>query len=94
MMEQGREVTRLPDNYTVQKGDSLSTISGQDQIYGNWQLWPLIYDANRTQITKDPDLIYPQQNLGIPRGYSVQEAEQARQRALQKRPPHRLNDGY
>jgi nucleoid-associated protein YgaU len=83
----------LPNSYRVQPGDSLSSISGQDQIYGNWQMWPLIYDANRTQIN-DPDLIFPQQNLGIPRGYSQQQAQDAQRRAAEKTPPYDLYDGF
>ena len=74
----------FPDKYTVQKGDTLSEISEQDKIYGDWKLWPLIYDANRSQIS-DPDLIYPEQRLGIPRDYTIDEAESARGRAY---PPY------
>jgi nucleoid-associated protein YgaU len=49
--------------YVVVKGDSLSKIaSGQ---YGDPQKWRRIYEANRDLI-KDPDLIYPGQQLRIP----------------------------
>ena len=49
--------------YVVAKGDSLSKIaSGQ---YGDGQKWRRIYEANRDLI-KDPDLIYPGQQLRIP----------------------------
>lgn len=49
--------------YVVVKGDSLSKIaSGQ---YGDANKWPRIYEANRDLI-KDPDLIYPGQQLRIP----------------------------
>jgi nucleoid-associated protein YgaU len=49
--------------YVVVKGDSLSKIaSGQ---YGSAQQWRRIYEANRDLI-KDPDLIYPGQQLRIP----------------------------
>ena len=49
--------------YVVVKGDSLSKIaSGQ---YGDAQQWRRIYEANRDLI-KDPDLIYPGQQLRIP----------------------------
>ena len=49
--------------YVVVKGDSLSRIaSGQ---YGDAQKWRRIYEANRDLI-KDPDLIYPGQQLRIP----------------------------
>lgn len=46
--------------YTVQSGDSLSKIG---QKYG--VSWQAIYDANKDQI-KDPDKIYPGQELKIP----------------------------
>lgn len=81
----------LVNEYEVRRGDSLSTISGQEQIYGNWQMWPLIYNANRNQI-KDPDLIYPNQRLGIPRAYSDQEATDAQNQA-RNRSPYSLYDG-
>lgn len=49
--------------YVVVKGDSLSGIaSGQ---YGDAKKWRRIYEANRDLI-KDPDLIYPGQQLRIP----------------------------
>ena len=84
-------VPGMPDNYTVQKGDTLSGISNKDQIYGDWKMWPLIYDANRSQIT-DPDLVYPNQQLGIPRDYTMKDADQARQRANEKSPPYLFHD--
>lgn len=71
----------FPDHYVVQKGDTLSEISEQDQIYGDWKLWPLIYDANRSQI-KHPDEIYPKQRFTVPRDYTVDQADDARQHAL------------
>lgn len=77
-------VEMFPDQYRVQKGDTLSQISEQDKIYGDWKLWPLIYDANRGQIS-NPDMIYPNQNLGIPRDYTFDEADSARKRAY---PPY------
>jgi len=55
------------DTYTVLKGDWLSTISGYKFIYNDISKWPIIYRANRDQI-KDPNLIYPDQVLKIPRG--------------------------
>jgi nucleoid-associated protein YgaU len=49
--------------YVVVSGDSLSKIAKRE--YGDAQKWPKIYDANRNLI-KDPDLIYPGQELRIP----------------------------
>jgi hypothetical protein len=82
----------MPSRYIVEDGDSLSGISEKDRIYGNWKMWPLIYDANRNQI-KDPDLIYPEQDLGIPRDYTPQDSMNAQQRALDKKPPYLFYDG-
>jgi len=49
--------------YVVVRGDSLSKIaSGQ---YGDAQKWRRIYEANRDLI-RDPNLIYPGQQLRIP----------------------------
>lgn len=49
--------------YTVEKGDSLSKIA--QRIYGDANQWKRIYEANRDQI-KDPDLIHPGQRLTLP----------------------------
>jgi nucleoid-associated protein YgaU len=49
--------------YTVAAGDSLSAIA--QQWYGDANLWPRIYEANRNQIT-NPNLIFPGQVLRIP----------------------------
>ena len=46
--------------YTVASGDSLSKIAGKYGIQ-----WKAIWDANR-DILKDPDKIYPGQELKIP----------------------------
>ena len=58
-----------PPNYVVQRGDHLWGIAGMSKIYEASKFWPLIYDANRGQIN-DPDLIFPNQNLTIPREMS------------------------
>ena len=49
--------------YTVQDGDSLSTIAAF--FYRNGQRWPDIVKANSFLISH-PDLIYPKQVLIIP----------------------------
>lgn len=84
--------SNLPNNYIVQPKDSLSGISGQDQIYGDWKKWPLIYDENRTQIN-DPDLIHPGQNLDIPRDYTKSQTSDAKRRAREKKAPYSFYDG-
>ncbi len=52
--------------YLVVSGDNLWNISGQDTIYGDPYMWPLIYKANSGQI-KDADLIFPGQYFYIPK---------------------------
>jgi nucleoid-associated protein YgaU len=56
----------LVTNFTVIPGDYLSKIANFCWIYGSAKEWPRIYKANEDQI-KDPDLIYPNQVLTIPR---------------------------
>lgn len=80
------------DNYRVVDGDTLSEISEKERIYGDWTLWPLIYDANRTQI-QDPDLIYPGQNFDIPREYTTDQEMDAHHRARTKEVPVNFYDG-
>lgn len=54
------------DMYSVVRGDYLWRISGKQNIYSDPMKWMRIYSANREDI-KDPDLIYPDQRLRIPR---------------------------
>src|SRR6185503_18227215 len=49
--------------YVVVNGDSLSKIAKRE--YGDASKWRTIYEANRDLI-KDPDLIYPGQELKVP----------------------------
>lgn len=49
--------------YVVRSGDSLSKIAKDH--YGRAEDWKKIYEANR-DIIKDPDLIYPGQELKLP----------------------------
>ena len=62
--------------YTVSKGDSLWSISGESSVYADPYQWPLIYKANRDQI-KDADLIYPGQALDIDRSASSADIDAA-----------------
>ena len=70
------EQTNTANSYTVQKGDSLWNISGKDSIYGDPYQWPLIYKANRSQIS-DADLIHPGQDLSIDRAASSSDVNAA-----------------
>lgn len=56
----------LPNSWKVYKGEFLWKIASYPEVYGNGTKWPVIYRANKDQI-KDPDLIYPNQILEIPR---------------------------
>ncbi len=56
----------LPNAWKVYKGEFLWRIASYPEVYGNGTKWPIIYRANKDQI-KDPDLIYPNQVLEIPR---------------------------
>jgi nucleoid-associated protein YgaU len=49
--------------YTVVSGDSLSKIAKRE--YGDANKWRTIYEANR-ELIKDPDMIYPGQELKVP----------------------------
>ncbi len=69
-----------PDQYRVARGDTLWSISGKPTIYRNPLMWPIIYKANQQQIP-DPDRIFPQQLLAIPRHLSQEEITLAIQRA-------------
>ncbi len=62
------ERDRRPDTYTVVEGDCLYKISGYDKIYADPLKWPRLYRANRDQI-RDPNLIYPDWVLIVPRGF-------------------------
>ncbi len=59
----GETASTQPRVYVVQPGDSLSKIA--KAIYGDANRWPEIFEANRDKI-KDPNLIYPNQELRIP----------------------------
>lgn len=79
------------DRYIVQPGDSLWGIAARPAMYRDPLLWPMLYQGNRDRL-EDPDLIYPRQELVVPRDFSQDEADMARQRA-RTRGPWRLGDG-
>lgn len=62
--------------WAVAKEENLWTISSKKEVYGNPLLWPLIFWANRSQI-KDPNLIYQNQLLKIPRDFKEEDIERA-----------------
>ena len=69
-----RRKRRFPPVYTVESGDSLWKITGMERIYGHSKFWPIVHDANSGQIA-DPDLIFPGQELSIPRDLSQSQME-------------------
>lgn len=68
--------------YTVGTGENLYGIAAKPAVFNEGLLWPLIYRANRDQI-KDPQQIFPGQQLTIPRNVSDSEKESARETARQ-----------
>ena len=55
--------TNNPSTYIIKSGDSLSKIA--KKFYGRANDWQKIFEANKDKI-KDPDLIYPGQQINIP----------------------------
>ncbi|MFG3050275.1 transglycosylase family protein [Kitasatospora sp. NPDC048239] len=53
---------RSGHGYTVQSGDTLSTIAAGQNLSGGWQA---LYDGNRGTVGGDPDLIVPGQVLTL-----------------------------
>jgi hypothetical protein len=54
--------------YVVKKGDSLWKISAKSSVYGDPFEWPLLFRANRDQIT-DPDIIDTNEELGVKKDF-------------------------
>ncbi len=57
------EPVKEPRFYTIEKGDSLSKIA--KEIYGDYKKWEALFEANK-EVIKNPDLIYPGQQIRIP----------------------------
>jgi nucleoid-associated protein YgaU len=55
-----------PRNHVVTLDESLSLISSYWEVYSNLMDWPRLYEANKDEI-RDPNLIYPEQVIKIPR---------------------------
>ena len=53
-------------SHVVRRGESLWAISKASDVYGSGAKWRSLYEANRARI-RDPNLIYPGQELSIPR---------------------------
>ena len=59
-------------SYTVQKGDSLSRIAKRE--LGSYNLWNVIYEANRDQLS-NPNVIRPGQVLTIPGSQTAEDGK-------------------
>jgi len=71
----------LARKYVVKKGECLWWIAEYEDIFNDPFMWPLIYDANKEHMD-NPDRIYPEQVLHIPRsGYTMDAIRDARRRA-------------
>lgn len=66
VMRQGKKALERNGarQHVVRQGDWLSKIA--KTYYGDMHKWPVIFEANRDVIGKNPDLIHPGQNLLIP----------------------------
>ncbi len=80
MQRYEQDYNQLPTMYSVVKGDCLWWIAEYKQIYNDPFMWPLIYKANKSQIN-NPDLIFPGQNLSVPRAYTLGEVKENRKMA-------------
>ncbi|MDX1762819.1 MAG: LysM domain-containing protein [bacterium] len=56
----------LPQYHIVRRGETLKTIARDSPLYRDESYWELIYKANRDQI-RDPRILYPGQQLYLPR---------------------------
>ncbi len=65
--EEEEEVVEESQFYTVQRGDSLSKIA--KNFYGDPMKYKQLFEANKPML-KDPNLIYPGQNLRIPKEFA------------------------
>jgi len=55
-----------PKKHVVEQDEWLAKIAGYWEVYDDYRKWPILYEANKDKI-KDPDLIFPNQVLVIPR---------------------------
>lgn len=70
------EAASSMSTYEVTSGDNLWSISARGSVYGDPYQWPLIYKANKSQIS-DADLIYPGQVFDIEDSPSSGDVEAA-----------------
>jgi nucleoid-associated protein YgaU len=74
---------QLSLKHTVKRGETLPQIASQADVYGDASLWPLLYRANRDQIS-DPSVLWPGQVLRIPRNNDRSDLNEARRFAAER----------
>lgn len=55
------------DQYVVERGDYLWRIAKKPTIYGNPLEWVKLYSANQDLVGENPNMIYPDWVIGVPR---------------------------
>lgn len=65
------ELESLPKTWVIKPGECLWTIAGHEDIYSDPVKWPRLYRANLGPV-EDPDYIYPDTVLVIPREWPNQ----------------------
>ena len=61
-----------PRKHMVQQDEWLAKIAGYWEVYDNYRQWPVLFEANRDRID-DPDLIFAEQELVVPREYPASD---------------------
>lgn len=69
--------------HTVKRGETLPQIAALQEVYGESSLWPLIYRANRDQIS-NPAVLWPGQVLRIPRNVDKNDISEARRFSIDR----------
>lgn len=82
-VEKNRPEPQLVSRYTVKRGETLPQIAALPEVYAEASLWPLIYKANRDQIS-NPAVLWPGQVLRIPRNSDKGDISEARRFAAER----------
>lgn len=61
-----------PTRHRVRQDEWLAKIAGYWEVYDNYRQWPILFEANKDRVA-DPDLIFPEQELVIPREYPASD---------------------
>ena len=63
-------------SYVVQDGESLWHVAGQQEVYGNSYLWPLVWQANKEKV-KEPYQLYKGLRLSFPAHPTIEQVSDA-----------------